>query len=144
LANSNLALKIDKIINKIETVKDKAGEFLVRNIQDNAENMFGKNYKYPHELGGSFKKSSTVYYKKEASAVFVDHPAAFRLEYGLGNPYTLEANNYGLKAFHFKGKDGEDVFAEKITVKNQKPYSYVRNAINKTLKDIDVYLKEGS
>ena len=85
VSNENLILKIRGISDRIKQIQDEAGDILVRNIRSQARQKFNNDPKYPYEFRNSFQNDNVVYHDKNEHAVFVDHPAAKRLEYGFGD-----------------------------------------------------------
>ena len=75
----------------------------------------------------------------EAGDIFVDHPAAKRLEYGFGD-ITIRPKN--AEKLHFKGVNGEDVYADEVHIKATKPVGYVRAAMKETQEDLKKRFKE--
>lgn len=139
-SNYNLILKIKGVSDRIEQIQDEAGGMLVRNIRAEArKRLKGGDGKYPYDFSGSFQKDEVVHYDKDQKAVFVDHPAAKRLEYGFGQ---LKIKPKNAEKLHFKGQDGEDVYADEVIVSATKPVGYARAAIKETLIDVRKRFKE--
>lgn len=136
LAKSSLSLliKLKEIKDNLENLPFIAGTTLVSNIRANARKYFGHGQSgYPYEFHNSFQSDDVVYYKDNEKAVFVDHPAAFVLEYGIGEQ-TIRAKNG--EYMYFEGKDGELVAAKEVKIAPKKPTNYAREAIEQTLKDL--------
>lgn len=141
MANSNekLILKLRGVANDLPKIVDQAGSMLVRNVRSNARALLGHNTKYPYVLQNSFQKDNVVYYNPGEKAVFIDHPAAKRLEYGMGEITIRPTHGEFLK---FEGTDGEDVYAREVTISPTKPVGYVKAAIKETQKDLSKKFKE--
>lgn len=141
MANSNekLIIKLRGVANNLPKIVDQAGSMLVRNIRSNARSMFGNDPKYPYELRNSFQRDNVVYYNPGEKAVFIDHPASKRLEYGMGEIVIKPKNGEFLK---FEGRDGEDVYAREVTIAPSKPVGYVKAALKETQKDLSRKFKE--
>lgn len=138
-SNEDLIIKIRGISNRISQIQDEAGSMLVRNIRSQARQKFNNDPKYPYEFHNSFQRDDVVYHKLEEKAVYVDHPAAKRLEYGFGD-ITIRPKN--AEKLHFKGQNGEDVYADEVHIKATKPVGYVRAAIKETQQDLQKRFKE--
>lgn len=138
-SNEQLIIKIRGVANNLPKIVDQAGSMLVRNIRGNARAMLGNNTKYPYELNHSFQKDNVVYYNPAEKAVFIDHPAAKRLEYGMGEITIRPTHGEFLK---FEGMDGEDVYAREVTISPSKPVGYVKAALKETQKDLSRKFKE--
>lgn len=138
-SNENLIIKIKGISDRISQIQEEAGGMLVRNIRSQARARFNNDPKYPYEFHNSFQEDSVVYHDKTQNAVFVNHPAAKRLEYGFGDITIKPKNAEYLK---FKGKDGEDVYAKEVHIKSEKPIGYARAAIRETQEDLRKRFKE--
>lgn len=139
VSNENLILKIRGVSDRVKQVQEEAGDILVRNIRSQARQKFNNDPKYPYEFHNSFQDNNVVYHDKNEHAVFVDHPAAKRLEYGFGD-ITIRPKN--AEKLHFKGVNGEDVYADEVHIKATKPVGYVRAAIKETQEDLRKRFKE--
>ena len=129
VSNENLILKIRGISDRVKQ----------RNIRSQARQKFNNDPKYPYEFHNSFQDDNVVYHDKNEHAVFVDHPAAKRLEYGFGD-ITIRPKN--AEKLHFKGVNGEDVYADEVHIKATKPVGYVRAAMKETQEDLKKRFKE--
>lgn len=138
-SNERLIIKIRGISDRVKQIQNEAGNMLVKNIRTQAEQKFNKDLKYPYEFHNSFQRDDVVYYKPEDKAVFVKHPAAYRLEYGFGD-ITIRPKN--AEKLHFKGQNGEDVYTDEVHIKATKPVGYVRAAIKETQQDLREKFKE--
>jgi len=140
-SNEKLILRLRRIAENLPKIADIAGELLVQNVRKQATEKFGKDMEWPHEISHSFQNNDTVYYRAGEKAVYVDHPAAFRLEYGLLKPLVIESKSKD-KPLRFIDRDGEVVFAHKVTIRNSKPYGYARAAIKQTYRDLPKRFRE--
>lgn len=140
MANYDLVLKLRNAAANIRNIEEVAGSTLVRNIRSEARKSFGEGQSgYPYELHNSFQEDSTVFYKESEKEVHVHHPAAHVLEYGMGSQ-TITAKNG--EYMHFKGRDGEDVYAKEVHISPKKPVGYVAAAIRETKSDLKKQFKE--
>lgn len=140
-SNEKLILRLRGIAENLPKITDIAGELLVQNVRKQATEKFGKDMEWPHEISHSFQNNDTVYYRSGDKAVYVDHPAAFRLEYGLLKPLVIESKSKD-KPLRYIGRDGEVVFTHKVTIRNSKPYGYARAAIKDTSTEIATKFRE--
>lgn len=125
--------------NNIDKVADVAGNMLVNNIRLEANERFKKgNGKYPYDYHDSFQQDDVVFYKPEEKKVLVRHPAAFRLEYGMG-PIDIKAKGSYMK---FTGQQGENVYAKEVHVGASRPVGYARAAIKRTAKELKQKFKD--
>lgn len=140
MANYNLVLKLKNTAANIRNIEEVAGSTLVRNIRSEARKNFGEGQSgYPYEFHNSFQSDETVFYQENAKEVRVHHPAAKVLEYGMGST-TITAKN--AEYMHFKGRDGEDVYAKEVHISPKKPVGYVAAAIRETKSDLKKQFKE--
>ena len=138
-SNEQLILKIRGISENLPKIVEQVGSMLVRNIRSSARIRLKEVHKYPFEFQNDFQKPSTVYYNSAEKAVFVDHPATFRLEYGFGDLTITPKNGEFLR---FIGQDGEEVFVKEVTIKATKPLNFIRSAIKETSGDVAKKFKE--
>jgi hypothetical protein len=138
-SNEKLIIKLRGIADNLPKIVDQAGSMLVRNIRSQARSSFKTAHAYPFEFKNDFQKPETVYYKSSEKTVTVDHLAAKRLEYGFGEITITPKNGEYL---HFIGRDGEDVYTDKVTIKATKPVGYVRAAIKETNSDLAKKFRE--
>lgn len=140
MANYNLVLKLRQVAANIRNIEETAGSTLVRNIRAEARKNFGEGKSgYPYEFSNSFQRDDVVFYDSKETSVHVHHPAAKRLEYGMGSiTITPKEADY----LRFKGKDGEDVYAKQVTISPTKPVGYVAAAIKETKSDLKKQFRE--
>ena len=91
------------------------------------------------EFHNSFQSNEVVHYDENLKAVVIDHPAARVLEYGIGTQVIKAKDS---EYMHFKGKDGEDVYAKEVVISPKKPVGYARAAIEETRKDLKKIYKD--
>lgn len=129
-----ISLRITQRIEGLKNLEFQAGTTLARNIKAEARKSFGEGKSgYPYEFHNSFQSDDVVYYDENQHAVIIDHPAARVLEYGIGSQ-IIRAKD--AEFMHFKGKDGEDVYAKEVKIAPKKPVGYARAAIEETKKDL--------
>lgn len=135
-----MILKLKQTAANIRNIEDTAASTLIRNIRAEARKSFGEGQSgYPYEFHNSFQKDETVFYNATEKAVHVHHPAAKVLEYGIGEQ-TITAKN--AEFMHFKGKDGEDIYAKEVRIAPKKPVGYAAAAIRETKKDLKKQFRE--
>lgn len=132
-------MKIRGIADNLPKITEQAGSMLARNVRAEARKAFTNNPKYPYEFHNSFQTPEVVYYDQGEQSVIVDHPAAKRLEYGMGEITIKPKNGEFLK---FEGQDGEDVYAREVTIDASEPLGYAEKAIKETEKDLAKKFKE--
>lgn len=138
--NINLLIKrIEDTIESIETIKDKVGNQLVKNIRKEADKAFGNSSKYPYDFKNDFADEDTVKYVKEESVVQIGKEGlpVITLEFGLSKDVVIRPKN--AQVLHFIGQDGEDVYTDEVVIPkgSRPPVGYTRKAINKTKTQIN-------
>jgi len=140
-SNQQLIIKLKTITERLPKIVDEAGSMLARNVRSNIRKQLKSVHKYPFEFQNDFQKEGVIAYHPSEKNVVVDHPAAKRLEYGL--PSDLEITPKDPDGFlHFIGQDGEDVYTQKVVVKQTEPLYYAGAAIKETEKDLSKVFKE--
>lgn len=142
----------EKLLNRIQKMKETlsnknmsniAGEMLVENIREQAENKFKKGRsQWYYQYSGSFNKDNVVFYEENKRKVTINHPAAKRLEYGQAKDLLIKPKK--AKALSYIGNDGKRWFStqELIPKTSFPPLGYVYNAIKKTKQEIKNRIKE--
>lgn len=134
-----ISLRIFERIEGLKNLEYQAGTTLARNVKAEARKSFGDGKSgYPYEFHNSFQSDNVVFYDESKKAVVVDHPAARVLEYGMGTQIIRAKNS---EYMHFKGKDGEDVYAKEVEIAPKKPVGFARAAIRETRKDLSKIYK---
>lgn len=143
--NKKLIDRIDKmkqVLSK-KSLSKIAGEMLVENIREQADQKFKKgNSKWQYEYHNSFHDDNVVFYDESKKQVRVHHPAAKRLEYGLGKDLVITPKK--AKALSYIGDDGQRWFSTKevIPAESCPPIGYAYLAIKKTKKEFNNRIKE--